>query len=248
MLHDNTQWNKSNNTTFYFRVSYDDSDPSILPVTLTVSNFTEKMKNKESFSSPFFAFAEGYLMLVRVYAYGSGTGEGTHVSVYLHLMKGPHDDKLEQSGHWPLRGTFTIELLNQLNDSNHYSHTLHFYHHLYSKCTNRVLEGVLANSGHGIEQFISHDTLLLHSNNAYNKNDSLIFRISYEKYMKPAPPHQIAPVTFKMIEFSHGLEINGTWFFNPFLLFRKDIKWVLELMLLELAMIMVHMSLLAYIS
>ena len=37
-------------------------------------------------------------------------------------MKGPHDDKLEQSGHWPLRGTFTIELLNQLNDSDHHEH------------------------------------------------------------------------------------------------------------------------------
>ena len=29
-------------------------------------------------------------------------------------MKGPYDDELE----WPLRGTFTIELLNQINDEN----------------------------------------------------------------------------------------------------------------------------------
>ena len=36
---------------------------------------------------------------------------GTHVSVYLHLMKGPYNDKLEQSGHWPLSVTFTVELL-----------------------------------------------------------------------------------------------------------------------------------------
>ena len=42
-------------------------------------------------------------------------------------MKGPHDDKLEQSGHWPLRGTFTIELLNQLNDSDHYSPSAEIY-------------------------------------------------------------------------------------------------------------------------
>ena len=28
-------------------------------------------------------------MCVTVYAAGNATGEGTHVSVYLHLMKGP---------------------------------------------------------------------------------------------------------------------------------------------------------------
>ena len=46
-------------------------------------------------------------MCLRVDAAGYGDGKGTHVSVYLHLMKGPRDDKQEQSGHWPLRGTFT---------------------------------------------------------------------------------------------------------------------------------------------
>ena len=52
----------------------------------------------------------------------------THVSVYLHLMKGPYDDKLEQSGHWPLSGTFTVELLKvngvMISDSDHYSSIL----------------------------------------------------------------------------------------------------------------------------
>jgi len=37
-----------------------------------------------------------------------------HVSVYLFLMKGPFDDKLEESGQWPLSGTFKAELLDQL--------------------------------------------------------------------------------------------------------------------------------------
>ena len=38
-----------------------------------------------------------------------------------------------------MRGTFTIELLNQLiNDSDHYSRTLQLNHNIYSKCTERV--------------------------------------------------------------------------------------------------------------
>ena len=61
-----------------------------------------------------------------------------------------HDDKLEQSaGYWPLRGIFTIELLNQLNDSDHYSYMVQFHHHRCSECTNRVLEEVMAYSGCG---------------------------------------------------------------------------------------------------
>ena len=66
-------------------------------------------------------------MCLRVDAAGNGDGKGTHVSVYLYLMKGPHDDELEQSGHWPLKGTFTIELLNQLNDSDHHICMVQFH-------------------------------------------------------------------------------------------------------------------------
>ena len=77
-------------------------------------------------------------MCLKVRVGGYDDGEGTIVSVYLCLMKVPYDDKLEQSGHWPLRGTFTIELLNQLNDSDHYSRMIQFHHHCCSECTNRV--------------------------------------------------------------------------------------------------------------
>ena len=54
--------------------------------------------------------------------------EGAHVSILLCLMNDPYDDdELEESGHWPLRGTFTKELLYQLNYSDHYSHILYIY-------------------------------------------------------------------------------------------------------------------------
>ena len=66
----------------------------------------------------------------RVDAAGYDRGEGTHVSVFLYLMKGSHDDELEQSGHWPLRGTFTIELLNQKIDYDHYSRMVQLHPHL----------------------------------------------------------------------------------------------------------------------
>ena len=39
------------------------------------------------------------------------------LSVYLCLMKGPHDDELT----WPLREDFEIKLLKQISDHRHYS-------------------------------------------------------------------------------------------------------------------------------
>ena len=75
-------------------------------------------------SNPFYTPLK-HLMSLRVYLNGHGKGENTHVSVYLHLMKGPHDDELEYSGHWPLRGTFIVQILNQLNDRDHMAKTYH---------------------------------------------------------------------------------------------------------------------------
>ena len=89
-------------------MSNDISDQVAPAVILKMSNFAQMKNNEIWHSDSFFAFQEGYQMCLRVYATSADKGEGTHVSVDLRLMKGPHDDKLEQSGHWPLRGTFRI--------------------------------------------------------------------------------------------------------------------------------------------
>ena len=210
-----------------FRISYV-MHPSydITPVTFKVTKFSQWLKNKGKwYSSPFFAFKEGYQMCLKVYAAGNGDGEGTHVSVYLYLMKGPHDDKLEQSGHWPLRGTFTIELLNQLNDSDHYSHMMQFHHHQCIRYGNRVLEGTIANMGCKQQSFISHDTLLGHNSNGYLKDDSLTLRISYED---TEPLYQIAPVSFKMTKFSQWLKHGKNWYSSSFFAFKEGYQMSLN--------------------
>ena len=84
-------------------------------------------------------------------------------------MKGPYDDELEQSGHFPLRGTFTIELLNQLNDIKHI--LAYFY----------MRENIFyQNSDHttlvGLTEF---DKSLL-TNKDYIFNDSVYFRVNYD--------------------------------------------------------------------
>ena len=103
----------------------------------------------------------------------AGYGKATHVLVYLYLIKGPHDDELEQSGHWPLRGAFTIELVDQSNTSLH-QRIYFFTNETCVECTNRVMHENDRGKGYG-GYFITHHDL-------YNKhnNETLYFRVSYD--------------------------------------------------------------------
>ena len=60
---------------------------------------TNFLQNKEADidwnSPPFYTHPHGYKMCLRVYANGCGTGEDTHLSVFVALMKGEHDEHLE---------------------------------------------------------------------------------------------------------------------------------------------------------
>ena len=145
----------------------DEMSDQVAPVAiLKMSDFTKRKENKEQwYSKPFFGFQQGYQMRLGVYADGTGDGEGTHVSVYLYLMKGPHDDKLELSGDW-FSGTFMIELLNQLKINDHYS----------GKVTFKASTPSDVVTGRGYSRFISHD-ILLYNKIKYLKNDALYFRI-----------------------------------------------------------------------
>jgi len=156
-------------------------DNQVVPVILNLSEFNE-MKNKEEwFSEPFFAFEGGYKMCLGVYAAGVETGKGTHVSAGVFLMKGPYDNELEQSGHFPVRGTFTIELLNQLNDENHHSVDVEFGNN--GDTYNKLVDNNISSRGWGRQQFISHVTLASHVNNGYLIDDRLYFRVSYNDVM-----------------------------------------------------------------
>ena len=228
LLHNsNNSYHKSD--ILIFRISYEHMETpyQVAPITVKMTKFSYWLKSMNKWdSSPFFAFEGGYQMCLRVYPAGNGVGEGTHVSVFLALMKGPHDDKLEQSGHWPLRGTFTIELLNQLNDSDHHICMVQLHCHLCSECTKRVRHNVIqANNELGAQKFISHDTLLHHSNNSYYKSDFLIFRISY-KHIEA--PYQVAPITVKITKFSYLLESMNEWDSSPFFAFEGGYQMCLR--------------------
>ena len=61
------------------------------------------------YSPPFFTSLHGYRMCMRLYLDGDGQGKGTHVSLFLVIMKSDFDDLLS----WPFKQKVTLYLLNQ---------------------------------------------------------------------------------------------------------------------------------------
>ena len=94
-------------------------------------------------------------MCLRVDAAGNSDGEGTHLSVYLYLMKGLHDDELT----WPLRGKFEIKLLNQISNSEHHSKIVSYDNCMMITVHDRIMESDEISDGWGKSQFISNKDL-----------------------------------------------------------------------------------------
>ena len=90
-----------------------DSITTVNPVVLKFSDIS-KSKNSILTSRSFFAFTNGYLLQLRIFPFGSPglSTIGHYMSVYLDLLKGPHDDTLAKLGYFPMKQKFTVELLH----------------------------------------------------------------------------------------------------------------------------------------
>ena len=115
-------------------------------------------------------------MSLRVDANGCGDGTGTHVSVFVCLMRGEYDSRLV----WPFRGDITIQLVNHNNDQYHYERTVPFNDAAITYgASNRVTSRREKNDnkGWGYHEFVDHSRIKL-TRRTYNINDCLTFRIT----------------------------------------------------------------------
>ena len=154
------------------------SDPlessNIVPVVRVLSNFT-KMKNfsERYVSHPFYTHSSGYKMCLWVYPNGFGSAENSHVSLFLCFMKGENDKKLK----WPFKGDITVQLLNQLNDSNHREKVVTFGDHN-SPYAKRVKTGEMSAQAFGAPELIALESLDKRPYFQYLKDDCLRIRIT----------------------------------------------------------------------
>ena len=61
-------------------------------------------------------------MRLNVLANGDGSGKGTHVSIFVQILKGKYDDTLT----WPYKGNVTFEIINWTDDLHHAEEIVHF--------------------------------------------------------------------------------------------------------------------------
>ena len=147
------------------------------PWVFRMEGFQEKKENEEEwYSDPVYSHFGGYKMCLRVDANGIGKGHGTHVSVFVNLLRGGNEDNLK----WPFKGTIKVSLLNQLEDGQHCTR---------QPCSpgsdipedyrGRVTDGERAGKGWGYPKFISHQELSYqgNKNSQYLKDNTLFFRV-----------------------------------------------------------------------
>ena len=113
-------------------------------------------------------------MCIRVNSNGRGTGSGTHVSVFVCLMRGEYDSRLV----WPFKGDITIQLVNHNDD--HLEEIVSFNDAtVASGASDRMTSDDTAAIGMGYGKFISHtDVESSTSTRRYIDNNSLTFRIT----------------------------------------------------------------------
>ena len=153
----------------------------IPPPVFTMTNFEQhKMDEDQWFSPPFYSHIGGYKMCISVFGNGSEAGNGTHVSVLLHIMRGEYDDNLK----WPFHGEVTVQLLNQRRSAKHQEEALiqatDCSLDRFKSCAARV-EGLQHyGPGWGHDKFISHGKLgyNVRKNRQYLMNDCLKFQVN----------------------------------------------------------------------
>ena len=129
---------------------------AIPPFSFTLHNFSHCKKHSLRWRSPpFYSNPWGYKLAVEVVAGGDSVGEGTHVSVYIHVLKGEFDKQQR----WPFRGSVTLQLLNERREGGHFEKVIEF-----TDDTPLVNSGLVGEEGErgvgwGDPLFISHTNL-----------------------------------------------------------------------------------------
>lgn len=73
-----------------------------------------KLRNNHEFFSPaFYTHRYGYKLQVSAFLNGNGSGEGTHLSIYIRVLPGEYDNLLE----WPFSYKVTFSIMDQSDPS-----------------------------------------------------------------------------------------------------------------------------------
>ena len=116
-------------------------------------------------------------MIMTICPNGYGSCRGTHLSVFIKLMRGEYDNTLS----FPINGILKIQLLNWRQNSGHVEKILQFDETIPERYRLQVTTGEEAAEGYFLFNYLSHDEL--ENSSGYKKfihNDTLCFKIQFE--------------------------------------------------------------------
>ena len=146
-----------------------------LPTHIVMPRFSQHKKDgDEWYSQPFYSWPGGYKLCLNVDANGYGVRKGTHVSVFVFLMKGENDAHLQ----WPFEHNVTYGILNWKRDENHVIRTTNFKMALTTD-KERVTSQERAEGGGGFLDLLPHSSLYdgALNNTQYLHNDCLCLQV-----------------------------------------------------------------------
>ena len=134
------------------------SHAAIVPIVFTLDDIEKRLKRKDMGWSPrpFYTHPQGYKLLLCVDVYGNGTGKGTHMSIFLSLLKGEFDEHLK----WPFRAAVTVQLQNQEDDNDHHKEIIKYHENTPNATAGRVMEEGRQGRPWGKGKFIAHSDLV----------------------------------------------------------------------------------------
>ena len=144
----------------------------------TLTEFTKRKQfSNNYYGPPFHTHTNGYRMLLKICVNGRHSAKGTHISVYVSLMRGEYDNDLD----WPFQGDVIVELINWREDKNHLTHTIFFNKQTDPDCSSRVTTCFdLTDTGwNGSNDVFPHFSLPYNpvANTEYLHDDCLQFRV-----------------------------------------------------------------------
>ena len=137
---------------------------------LTMTDFKQHKRDGDVwYSPPVYTHHQGYKILLKVHANGSGSCKGTHFSVVVYFMRGEFDDSLK----WPFRGVISLQLLDQLEGVDHKIVSIAYDNTVGDINCSRVIYGERAVNGCGSFKFINQSRL----KPKYLRNDTLQLQV-----------------------------------------------------------------------
>ncbi|KAI0239492.1 TNF receptor-associated factor 4 [Lamellibrachia satsuma] len=127
----------------------------------------------EVLSPPFYTGRCGYRMRASAFLSGNGSGEGTHISLYIHMLTGEYDNLLE----WPFRQPISFWLLDQCSDPEKRSHVLESFTPNPSWKHFQRPRKDIQSMGFGYPKFAAQDTL---RSGTFIKDDTVFIKIEVD--------------------------------------------------------------------